>query len=60
MFRLMRAIFRLTNTVQVRLRKYNCQLDIYIEISCMNQLYFLRLTCTVFVSLKMALMSRNM
>ena len=28
MFRLMRAIFRLTNTVQVRRRKYNCQLTV--------------------------------
>jgi len=27
MFRLMSAIIRLTNMVQVRRRKYNCQLD---------------------------------
>jgi len=52
MFRLMRAIIRLTNTVQVRRRKYNCQLDytsrsrvwtriryMYVRVQWLNQMY---------------------
>jgi len=50
MFRLMRAIIRLTNTVQVRRIKYNCQLDYtsrsrvwtrirYMYVQCLNQMF---------------------